>query len=137
MKAQVGLEYMVILAVLVAFMIPLFYIANDRLQYSRTTSEAREAMNTMVSTVNTVYSQSPGSRLTVNIFFPTGYDNKSSFISNRTIQLKITLPDGTPYEIFGMTKCNVTGRLPPYAGYHAMTFTLNQSGFVAISTAAK
>jgi len=136
MKAQLGLEYIVILTVVIALITPLFYLANQRLEVSRVTSEARLAVDEIVTSVNTVYAQTPGSKLTSNIFVPNGYENQTSYIANKTISMKFKLADGRDYEISGLPRCNVSGRLPPYAGYHVMTFILNQNGIVLINTTA-
>lgn len=137
MKGQIGMEYMVILTLMITLLIPLFYIANERLGVSRTTSEAQAAMNAIVSSANTVYAQSPGSKLSTHIYIPSGYSNKTSYMVNRTIIMHFDLVSGIPYEVVGLTKGNVTGWLPPYPGYHIMTFALQQNGSVLINTTAK
>jgi hypothetical protein len=137
MNAQIGLEYMAILTLLIAFLVPLFYIANQQIEIARATSEAKTAVNTMVAAVNAVYAQSPGSKLTANVYIPKGYDNQTSYLANGTIDLRIILADGVTYDAAGFTKCNVTGRLPPYSGYHVMTFLNIPNNSVLINTTAK
>ena len=137
MKAQIGLEYMAILTLMIALMIPLFYLANQKLDTSRTSSEASAAMNAIISSADSVYAQSPGSKISTNVFIPMGYDNASSYIITKTIVMRYNLANGMPYDAMGFTKGNIAGRLPPYPGYHLMTFTMNQSGWVLINTTAK
>jgi len=136
MKAQIGLEYMIVVALVIAILVPLFYYANQKLESSRTEGEARIAMNTIVTSVNTVYAQSPGSKLSANVFVPKGYQPASSRLINRTILMNYTSMGGDRYEIIGIAKCNVSGRLPPYWGYHVMTFILQQNGNVSINATA-
>ena len=136
MKAQIGLEYMAVLTILIVFIVPLFYIANERINVARTTSEARIAANTIVSSANAVYAQSPGSKLTAQVYIPQGYVANTSYIANKTVSLRFSLANGNPFEAFGLTKGNITGRLPPYAGRHVMTFMLNQNGYVIINVSA-
>ncbi len=136
MRAQIGLEYMVVVAMVIAILVPLFYYANQKLESSRTEGEARIAMNALVTSVNTIYAQSPGSKISANIYIPKGYQPASSRLINRTILMNYTSMGGDRYEIIGIAKCNVGGRLPPYWGYHVMTFTLNQSGYVIINASA-
>jgi len=137
MRAQIGLEYMAVVTLMIALLVPLFYIANQRLEVSSVSSRAKVAVSTIVTYANTIYAQSPGSKLTANVYVPIGYNNATSYIANRTILMHFDLTDGRPYDVFGITKGNVSGRLPPYPGYHVMTFTMNQSGWVIINTTAK
>lgn len=137
MKAQIGLEYMAVLTLMIALMIPLFYLANQKLDTSRTSSEASAAMNAIISSADSVYAQSPGSKISTNVYIPNGYDNSSSYIISKTIVMRYNLANGMPYDAIGFTKGNISGRLPPYPGYHIMTFTMNQSGWVLINTTAK
>ena len=137
MKAQIGLEYMAVLTLMIALMIPLFYLANQKLDTSRTSSEAVAAMSAIVSSADSVYAQSPGSKISTNVYIPMGYDNASSYIVDKTIVMRYNLANGIPYDAIGFTKGNIGGRLPPYPGYHIMTFTMNQSGWVLINTTAK
>jgi len=136
MKAQIGLEYMAVLTLMIALMIPLFYLANQKLDTSRTSSEATAAMNAIVSSADSVYAQSPGSKISTNVYIPNGYDNASSYMTGKTIVMRYNLANGMPYDAMGFTKGNISGRLPPYSGYHIMTFTMNQSGWVLINTSA-
>lgn len=137
MKAQTGLEYMAILTLMMALIVPLFFIANERLETARISNEAKIAMNAIVDSVNTVYSQSPGAKLTARVYVPDGYDSGNSYFANKTIVMKYNLAGGTPYEILGFVRGNVSGRLPPYPGYHVMTFYLNETGQVEANTTAQ
>jgi hypothetical protein len=136
MKAQTGLEYIAVLTLMMALIIPLFFIANQRLEVSRVSGEAKMAMNEIVSSVNAVYAQSPGSRMTAKVYIPDGYDYANSYFANKTIVMKYNLFSGAPYEVMGIVKGNVTGRLPPYPGHHVMTFFLNETGQVIVNTTA-
>jgi uncharacterized protein (UPF0333 family) len=137
MKAQTGFEYMVILALVIAFLVPLFYMANQSIEVSRATSEAKTAVSAIVNAANTVCVQSPGSKLTAQVFIPAGYDNRTSYVVNKTVLLTVNLADGRMYNAYGYANCNMSGRLPPYNGYHIMTFYHNQSGYAIINTTAK
>jgi predicted peptidase len=136
MKAQIGLEYMVVVALVITILVPLFYYANEQFELSRTKGEANIAMNTIITSVNTVYAQSPGSKLTANVYIPKGYHPESSRLVNKTIMMNYTAIGGGAYPIMGVAKCNVSGRLPPYWGYHVMTFTLTPYGNVSINASA-
>jgi len=132
MKAQIGLEYMIVVALAITILVPLFYYANEQFEMSRTKGEA----NTIVTSVNTVYAQSPGSKLTANVYIPKGYHPEGSRLVNKTIMMNYTTLGGGTYPIMGVAKCNVSGRLPPYWGYHVMTFTLTPYGNVSINASA-
>lgn len=134
MKGQIGIEYMVVVSLIIVILIPLFYLANQKLESSRTENEARIAMNTIVTSVNTVYAQSPGSKITSRVFIPNGYNPAGSFILNKSIVMNFTSIGGDRYQIEGIAKCNVSGKLPRYAGYHVMTFTLMPYGNVSIDS---
>jgi hypothetical protein len=134
MKAQIGIEYMVVVSLIIVILIPMFYLANQKLESARTANEARIAMNTIVTSVNTVYAQSPGSMLTSRVFIPNGYNYSGSFIVNRSIVMDFTSAGGDRYVIEGIAKCNVSGKLPPRPGYYLMTFNLTSYGNVSINT---
>ncbi len=137
MKAQIGLEYMVVVGMIITILIPLFFYANEKFDQARTQGEANIAMNTIVTSVNTVYAQSPGSKLTVNVYVPQGYHPESSYLINRTIFMNYTAIGSYAYPIAGIAKSNVSGKLPPYWGYHVMIFTLMPYGNVSISSIAQ
>ena len=137
MKAQTGLEYIAILTLMLALIIPLFFVANQRLEVARVSNGAKIAMNAIVDSVDTIYSQSPGSRITTKVYIPDGYDSANSYFANTTIVMSYYMFDGASHEILGFIKGNASGRLPPYPGHHVMTFYLNETGQVIVNTTAQ
>jgi uncharacterized protein (UPF0333 family) len=135
-KGQTALEYLIIVTVLLAALLPLVYLANQYSSRSTVSVEAKVAVDSLVESADYVTSLSPGSKTTVDIFIPQGYVSNESSINGKRILLTFYLSTGKKFTIHKETKANVTGTLPSGWGYHEFSFTFQEDATVLIEAAA-
>lgn len=135
-KGQAALEYMIIIAVLLAALLPLIYLANQHSATSSASTEARIAVDTIVATADSVSSLSPGSKTTARIFIPAGYAANESYISGKVVFIKVYLANGKELTYYKGAKSNLTGSMPSNPGYHLFSFTFQDTASVLIEVAA-
>ncbi len=131
-KAQVATEYLVIVALGIAILIPTLVYLNDLyIDYKDQAklSTAKTTVNKLASLTNWVYSQGEPSMATINIIIPESVD--SIIIQNKTISFRIKTRTGL-VEISENVLGNVTGSLPTLAGYYKITIQA-QNNIVNIS----
>jgi len=131
MKAQIAIEYLAIIAlVLAAISLAAAYIWQQN-EISTRVQQATVAVNTIAAAADNLYAQGPGAKTTINVFFPPGYVSSLSSVSDNTIVLKVYTPAGYT-DVPIATKANVSGSLPEGYGLRVLTLeTIN--GYVNIS----
>lgn len=116
MKGQTGLEYMIIIAIILAIIIPMASYIWQQNEVVTRTRQAEITANSIASAADSLWAQGPGSKTTLNIFLPDGYSQTESKLSGRLILLKIYTPAGYN-DAIAITKANITGSLPSDSGY--------------------
>jgi len=133
MKAQVALEYLILVGTIIGFISIVSAYVWQQNEVSTRLQQATIAINSITTAANTVYAQGPGAKTTVSVMLPVGYKPSLSYISeNKTIVLKIYTPAGYS-DIVGITKANVSGSLPTSEGLKILTFETIE-GYVNISS---
>jgi len=135
-NGQAALEYLIIITVLLAALLPLVYLANQYSVTKSTAVEARIAVYSIVSNADHTFSLSPGSKTTTNIFIPQGYQANESHIFNKTVFMKFYLANGNEATVYNTAKGTLMGTLPSTWGYHQFSFTLLENASVFIEVAA-
>ena len=125
MRAQSSFEYMAIVALVLAVLIPVSAFVYKQSETATRIKQAEVAANALASTADSLYAQSAGAKSTMQIFLPDGYDSAKSSISNKIISIKIQTPGGV-LEASARTKAKITGSMPATSGYK--TFTLEMLG---------
>ncbi|MBL7160266.1 MAG: hypothetical protein ISS93_00235 [Candidatus Aenigmarchaeota archaeon] len=132
MRAQVAFEYIVIVGLVIAFLVPVWsYIAsmNDQATQSLSVSQAQTAAKKIVSAADLVYTQGPPTQITLDVFVPRGVQNAT--IVNSTVWFRV-------YYTSGVTDATATalgslqGTLPRSEGLYKFTITA-VSDYVNIS----
>ncbi len=125
MKAQVSLEYLIILSIAFLILIPAVLYANSMLLSSK--KELRNKLGEslverLAENADWVYSLGPPSRVKINVYVPelVEYIN----ISDYKILLKFK---DSSEPIFKITKANVTGYLPREEGYYHILISAEQN----------
>ena len=132
MKAQVAIEYMVIISVAFIILIPLIIYGNDLLRIyndDARISITRNTVDKLGKGIDWVYSQGKPAKLSSRIFIPEGITNVS--IENKTIILKIKTSGGIS-DIYYTTVASLNGSLPINNGYYTVSL-ISYGNYVNIS----
>lgn len=130
MKSQAALEYMLIVGIVLAFLVPLILYVFQQAEISTRMQQAEVAVNTIAMAADNLYAQGPGAKSTINVFLPNGYGGGN--ISNRTVIIKVFLISGST-DIVAVSKANLTGSLPKEPGYKQITLELLSNGMINVS----
>jgi len=120
MRAQVAFEYMLIVIMALAFLIPLWtYVTKVEAEASGelTLAYAKSSVERLASTADLIYSQGAPAKVKVSIYIPdavAGYN-----ITNYTINIKV-LYMGTVSDVFAVSRARLNGTLPTTRGSYWM-----------------
>jgi len=95
MRAQSSFEYLIIISIVIAFLIPIWaYVLNTQ---QGTTDElsltyAGNAVKKIADTASLVYSQGPPAKVTVRLYVPGGV--QEIFVINTTINMRVRTSSG-------------------------------------------
>ncbi len=116
MRAQAAFEYMLVVIIALAFMIPLWvYLitvnteANDELSLSY----ARNAVDAIASAADLVYTQGAPAMVRIRVNMPAGVESAS--LTNNTIILNVRRGAG-PTTVFATSRARLNGTLPTSGG---------------------
>ena len=119
-KAQVAFEYMLVVIVALAFMLPVWvYITTVKTETSNELmlSYAKNAVDKIASTADLVYSQGSPARVQVSVYIPDGVESYE--IINYTINM--VLQYGNTYtDVFAVSRARMNGTLPTAEGNYWM-----------------
>lgn len=132
MKAQIAIEYLAIIGIVIAAISLMAAYIWQQNEISSRLQQANVAVNSIVTAADNLYAQGPGAKDQITVIFPSGYTSSLSSISDNRIVLKIYTPIGFT-DVVGETKANVSGNLPAEEGLKVLTLeTVN--GYVNISS---
>jgi hypothetical protein len=133
MKAEVAVEYLVIVTFAIMVLIPYILYLNDVSQgYSETNklTIARNSVDKLGQTADWVYSQGEGARTKIDVLVPDGVE--SIEFMNRTINWKVRTSAGIS-DVYYVAVANVTGSIPTTPGYKSILIQAMRDG-VNVST---
>ncbi|MBU1111467.1 MAG: hypothetical protein ABIG93_04060 [archaeon] len=130
-KAQVGMEYLAILGVILLLLIPLFFYAISQTSDNIRTYQAEDAINSLGKAADEVYSLSPGTKKYVWISIPNGVEETQ--VTGTEVSLTITIFGNSSDFVFN-TKALVVGEIPIEKGTYRIPVELLESGIVLIGT---
>jgi uncharacterized protein (UPF0333 family) len=116
MKAQIAVEYIIIVSLVIAFLIPVWgYIggvkrqANTQLMFSY----AQNAVDRIVDTAELVYSQGPPAKLRIKVYIPQGVENIN--VTGYMARMGISL-EGQYSDVMAASSAPMNGTLPTIEG---------------------
>jgi uncharacterized protein (UPF0333 family) len=133
MKAQVAVEYLIIVSFALMILIPYVLYLNDLSQsYSETNklTIAKNSVEKLGRSINWVYSQGEGAKMEIEILVPDGVES-IQFLNN-TVIWKVRTSAGIS-DIHYTTVTNVTGNIPQTPGYKVVLIQAFR-GYVNVST---
>ncbi len=117
MRGQVGIEYLFLVALLLAALIPITAYTLGRSYESITISQARQAVEKIGLEAENLY-QAGGGKQSYFITFPEGI--QSTFVGNRTVMIRLGF-SGVEGDFSYTTDAPVNGTLPSSSGGHQIT----------------
>lgn len=132
-KAQAAMEYMLIMAIAMLILVPLFSVVSSYTSQSKMDlriNALEDSIKNLADTADMVYSQGYPARMTTEFFVPKGivYTN----ITEHRISARIQTSAG-PADISTSTTANLTGSLPQSPGNYPMKVQMTVSGVVNIT----
>jgi len=120
MKAQAAFEYMLVVMLVMAFLVPLWTYTlsvNNEASDELALSYAKNAVETLTSAADLVYTQGAPAKVKVSLFVPDGVEEHN--ITNRTIILKVVYSGGST-GIFSTSRARLNGTMPTSRGTYWM-----------------
>ena len=116
MHGQVSVEYMAIIGIVLAILLPLTMYVWQNNAGTTSVRQGDMAASLIATPADSLWAQGPGARNRISVFFPQGYNATASSLSNGLVKLIISVPGGKT-SVLGTTKANLTGTLPATPGY--------------------
>jgi uncharacterized protein (UPF0333 family) len=112
-RAQVALEYLLLIGIVIAVTVPFFYYASTTMTQNIKMNEAATAVNKIVETADFLYALGPGSQEEILVKFPKG--TKLIVIEGKEIILKLEIFEDVS-DVVGYSKANMEGDLIAKSG---------------------
>jgi hypothetical protein len=131
-KSQAATEYLVIIAVGMAILIPMAVYLNDMyIAYKdgSNIASAKTAADKIASLANWVYSQGKPAKVVTSIYLPDGIERVE--IENKTITFKMKTKSG-PVDVSEETITSLEGSLPSSKGFYNVAI-IAEDDFVNIT----
>jgi uncharacterized protein (UPF0333 family) len=125
MKAQVAVEYLVVVTLVLGTSIFLFYYTSTYSSESIAMKQTRESIQTVAKTIDYVYALGPGAKTTVIIDLPSSMID--SYVFQNEIGFKIGV-SGHIADVYEITKTRVSGTLPKTPGRHVINVNSTEAG---------
>lgn len=130
MKAQISLEYMLTISVVIGALLLVYFYTSSYYRDSIILSQAKEAVDSLASSADYVYSLGTGAQVYVPIYIPESVLYGEA--RDHTILLTVRLSNGLPNNISSESKANVTGLIPIRAGSYKILVNMTETGDVKI-----
>ena len=128
-RGQVALEYMLLIGLIIAVILPLFYYSFSTITQNTQMAKASTMVNTIVETADTLYALGSGSQELIVIEVPRGVENIT--IQGKEIIVKIRIFSGLS-DVSAKSKTNMTGTLNKTRGsWHVLI--KNENNTIQIS----
>jgi uncharacterized protein (UPF0333 family) len=116
MRGQVAFEYMIIVAVVFAFLIPIWAYINlvqTRTNAELTLSYAKNVVEKITMAADLVYSQGPPARVKLKLYIPNNV--QESTISNKTVIMGVMTDSGIS-DVYSTSMAALNGTIPTIEG---------------------
>ena len=130
-RGQASVEYLILIGVMLAFLIPLFYYALGEISTNLKAVQADNTVSLIVGKIDSVYNLGSGNREKLKVTIPRGTSNLT-VLQNNTIQLDLLIY-GNKTEIFKTSKAvNIKGSLPIAPGTYFLIIEGLDNGEVSV-----
>ena len=130
MRAQAAFEYMVIVGLVLAFIVPIWvYVATVQQQTQTELAQtyAETSLKKVANAVDLVYVQGPPAKVNTQIVIPAGISNFSVLGTNlNTLYFRIGF-GSTASDVVAVTRTRVNGTIPIQEGTYTISVEANAS----------
>lgn len=130
MKAQLSLEYLLLVGLILMLLAPVFYYAFSTSTQTIKMNEADNFVKSIANTADTLYSLGPGSQDSIEINVPKG--TKNITLKNKEVLLIIYIFNGEAY-ISADTKTNISGNITTKSGSYHITLK-NENNTIKVTS---
>ncbi len=132
MRCQVGIEYLIIMGILLAMLVPLMVYVTEVIRMESETHQAQTAADRIASAIDHVSAQGYPSRKTVDILLPESA-TQGSGATNYTVVVKLQLSGQTISDIVSYTKTSCAfGAIPNRSGFYTVQVMAQQNNCVQV-----
>lgn len=121
-RAQAGIDYFVVIAMLLVLLSPFWIYLYDNLNRSQddlNIAYAKTAASRIKEAADLVYAQGSPAQATVQVYLPKSID--STNVTSNTLEMKIRVAGGTTSDVVSTTRAaQLQGSLPATEGYHSI-----------------
>ena len=122
-RAQISMEYLMIVGFALAMTIPLLLIFNDQsrdINNELASAQAEKAADELIIVIDSVYYLGPPSSRTIKVYFPENILDVQVYNHSFAFNVEASYGD---YEIVRWTSADLDGSLRSYPGLHVITIT--------------
>jgi len=133
MKGQVAVEYLIIIGIAMAIIVPLFVILDSYTYNTRNDLKTRaleDSLDSIAESSSMVYFQGYPARMSLNLYVPEGVVMTN--VSENLLRVRLRYGDGYT-DIVSTTDAIVNGSLPTKAGTYKITIKAVEDGWVNVS----
>jgi hypothetical protein len=140
-RAQAALEYILIVGLVMAILVPFTYYGYISSQESTRVLQANRAVESLADAAKYVYSQGVGSRVTVEVVVPDGVNFPGSYIGkpagsnasvpSKEINLRVETQSGET-DVFKSVDFDVRGSWLSHSGQYLFVLYMTDDGYVMI-----
>ena len=128
-RGQAGIEYVILVGLLLFFMIPIVNYALNEANYNIKVNQLDTTIRRVAKAANTVFSLGKGATEIVTITIPQGILSVS--VNGHTLSYTVTLPGGVS-DVEHVTKPQIQGSLPTLPGTYTIIITMLETNNVSI-----
>ena len=132
MRAQLAIEYVIVIGIILIALIPIFYYSLTESSRVTRINQANDAVNTLARAADGVYSIGPGTRKYVWINMPGGVRGYS--LANKTVLINLFVFGGVS-DVFSQAKADLAGVIPLSGGEHRIKVEMLETGYVLFGEA--
>jgi len=133
MKGQAAIEYMIIIGIAMAILVPLFVILNSYTYDTKSDLKTRaleDSLDSIAESSSMVYFQGYPAKMSVNLYVPEGVIMTN--VSENFLMVRVRHGSGYT-DIVSTTDAIVNGSLPTKAGIYKITIKAVEDGWVNVS----
>ncbi|MBR9678526.1 MAG: hypothetical protein GOU97_04520 [Nanoarchaeota archaeon] len=133
-RAQVGMEYLVLISFFLLVVTPLFYFASDRSQKTTNLREIQMTVDKLENAINTVYADGHPAQREILVLIPKLINSSGTYLNGSTVNYAINFGDRTT-DVFADTATCLEGTVPVDPGYYRIIIKALENGCVDIDVA--
>ena len=130
-KGQAGLEYAMLLAVVLAALGILLYFTYQQTQFDNAVSQAQVTVTKIVDAVDLVYAQGQGARTQIRVYFPPNINYAA--VQGKEVLINMFVLGGGTTDVYKVAEGSVAGSLPQTEGVYYLDVYVDETGTANIA----